>query len=180
MPTSLAWESDRLSLHVIPLDALAALREGQLDATRLRLPHLTFDTDFATSASCRATWHRRYRQVTENTDDAVWVTRLVAIRTSGQVIGRAGFHGRPDDGGMVEIGYAVDPAFHGRGYAKGVVALLVDVARQDPQVKVVRASVAPDNAASQHIVRRLGFQKVGEQTDPDDGLEEVLELPVKL
>jgi ribosomal-protein-alanine N-acetyltransferase len=32
----------------------------------------------------------------------------------GVAVGRAGFHGPPDADGMVEVGYAVDPAFRRR------------------------------------------------------------------
>ena len=41
------------------------------------------------------------------------------------VVGRAGFHGPPDAGGMVEVGYAVDPDFRRRGNA---IAALLDPA----------------------------------------------------
>jgi len=50
-------------------------------------------------------------------------------------------------------------------------------AARQPEVKVLRASVAPDNDASLAIVRRAGFRQVGEQIDPVDGMELVFEIP---
>jgi RimJ/RimL family protein N-acetyltransferase len=37
----------------------------------------------------------------------------------------------------------------------------------------VRASVRPDNVASLATIAGFGFRKVGEQWDPEDGLENV-------
>ena len=46
-----------------------------------------------------------------------------------------------------------------------------------PEVAVVRASISPDNTGSLATIRGLGFAKVGEQWDEDDGLEELWERP---
>jgi RimJ/RimL family protein N-acetyltransferase len=43
----------------------------------------------------------------------------------------------------------------------------------DPAVTAVRASIRPDNAGSRATIAGLGFRKVGEQWDPEDGLEDV-------
>jgi nucleoside 2-deoxyribosyltransferase len=48
----------------------------------------------------------RGEQITSDPLDAPWVARLVVADTI--VVGRAGFHGQPDEGGVVEIGYAID------------------------------------------------------------------------
>jgi RimJ/RimL family protein N-acetyltransferase len=37
--------------------------------------------------------------------------------------------------------------------------------------------VSPDNLVSQHIIKKLGFNLVGEQIDYEDGLEEIYEKP---
>ena len=41
--------------------------------------------------------------------------------------------------------------------------------------RVLRASIAPHNAPSIALVRRAGFQPVGEQVDEEDGLEIIWE-----
>ena len=38
------------------------------------------------------------------------------------------------------------------------------------------ASVAPDNAPSLAIIRKLGFVRTGEHIDSEDGLEQVFQL----
>jgi RimJ/RimL family protein N-acetyltransferase len=45
-----------------------------------------------------------------------------------------------------------------------------------PQVKTLRYTVSPDNLISQHIIKKLGFNLVGEQIDEEDGLEEIYEM----
>jgi RimJ/RimL family protein N-acetyltransferase len=77
---------------------------------------------------------------------------------------------------MVEVGYAVLPEHRRRGYARAALAVLLDRARREPRVRVVRASIAPDNAASLAAALPFGFVAVGEQVDEVDGLEVVHEV----
>lgn len=77
---------------------------------------------------------------------------------------------------MVEFGYAVDPELRRRGYGTSALRILLEVCRDDPRVNVIRASISPSNWISRRIVTSYGFQKVGEEMDEEDGLEEVFEL----
>lgn len=80
---------------------------------------------------------------------------------------------------MVEVGYAIDPAERRKGHAKAALGILLDVARMDDRVRVVRASVALDNVGSRQLIEGVGFDKVGEIWDEDDEVwEEVWELSV--
>jgi RimJ/RimL family protein N-acetyltransferase len=97
---------------------------------------------------------------------------------SGLVIGHAGYHGPPDESGMVEVGYSVDPRFRRLGHGRQMLAELLRRARAEPQVRTVRASISPENAASLAIVSSFAFTPAGEQWDDVDGLELIFELPV--
>ena len=46
---------------------------------------------------------------------------------------------------------------------------------EDPAVRAVRASIRPDNVGSLATIAGSGFKKVGEQWDPEDGLEFVFQ-----
>jgi RimJ/RimL family protein N-acetyltransferase len=59
----------------------------------------------------------RSRQVEEHPASAAWVTGVIWDEQQQLAVGRAGYHGPPDPSGMVEIGYAVDPAYRRRGDA---------------------------------------------------------------
>ena len=77
--------------------------------------------------------------------------------------GHAGFHGPPDETGMVEISYSVAPDFRRQGYARAMLAELLHRAAVEPAVTTVRATTSPDNAASLATVSGFGFVEVGEQ-----------------
>jgi RimJ/RimL family protein N-acetyltransferase len=47
---------------------------------------------------------------------------------------------------------------------------------KNPEVKTLRYTLSPDNLISQHIIKKLGFNLVGEQIDDEDGLELIYEL----
>jgi RimJ/RimL family protein N-acetyltransferase len=134
-------------------------------------------TDHLTDPEHRPLWRRRSRQIDEDPAAAAWVTGVVWDPEIGTAVGRAGFHGPPDEAGMVEVGYAIDPAYRRQGYARAALAVLLARAASEPAVTTVRASVRPDNTGSRALVAEFGFVAVGEQWDDEDGLETVYERP---
>ncbi len=102
------------------------------------------------------------------------------LRDEQRVVGTAGFHGAPDERGRVEIGYAVLPEYRRRGLAREAVLGLTGWAAGTGRARTCVASVAPDNTASLALVAALGFTRVGEQIDPEDGLEWVFDRPLPL
>jgi ribosomal-protein-alanine N-acetyltransferase len=118
----------------------------------------------------------RSRQIADTPTDAPWVTRFVVVPGDDAPVGLAGFHGPPDEAGMVEVGYRIDPKQRRRGYARQALETLLAVARAHPDVHVVRATISPDNDASRSLVEGYGFEVVGEQWDDEDGLEIVFEV----
>ena len=148
-------------------ETLTALIEGDLDAAS-RSAGIPLSAFLLSEGWL---WRIRRDQIAGDPASADWVVRAVVDAESGQVVGHGGFHGPPDDDGTVEVAYSVDPVFRRRGYAKAILAALVDRARDAPAVHAVRASIRPDNVASLATIRGFGFHKVGEQWDPEDGLE---------
>lgn len=107
-----------------------------------------------------------------------WCPHVVV--SDGQMIGHAGYHGPPginatEDETAVEIGYAIDPPFRGRGHATAAVVELLRRA-EERGIRHYIASVSPSNDPSLAIVRKLGFVQTGERMDDEDGLELVFEL----
>jgi ribosomal-protein-alanine N-acetyltransferase len=123
-------------------------------------------------------WKRRIDQIASDPDSEGWVARAAISEASGEAVGYAGFHGPPDENGMVEIGYTVAPEFRRQGYAKGIVVALLRRAAVEPGVTTVRATISPDNAGSLATVAGFGFEHRGEQIDDEDGLELIFEVPV--
>ena len=62
------------------------------------------------------------------------------------------------------------------GLSTLLAAALLDWAQSEHEIRHFIASVAPANAPSLAIVRKLGFVQTGDQWDEEDGLELVFEL----
>jgi RimJ/RimL family protein N-acetyltransferase len=122
-------------------------------------------------------WRIRRDDIARDPASAAWVARAVLDADTGAVVGHGGFHGPPDEAGTVEVAYSVDPRFRRRGYAKAILAALLERAAADPGVRLVRASIRPDNVGSLATIAGFGFEKVGEQWDQEDGLEWVFTRP---
>lgn len=164
-------------VQIVPLgvSTLHALARADLAAagrtTVLRLPEVFVAEGWI------STWRYRSDQLREDPGVAGWVTGAVVDTDLDEVVGKAGYHGPPNPAGMVEVGYAIVPGRRRRGYARAALRLLMERAAAEPAVRVVRASVRPDNLGSLSLIRRYGFVQVGEQWDEEDGLELVFERP---
>lgn len=124
----------------------------------------------------RGTWRRRGAQSRTGPACADWVTGVIWDEQRQVAAGRAGYHGPPDEAGMVEIGYAVDPGYRRRGYARAALEALLRRAAQEPMVTTVRVTISPDNDASNALAAQYGFARTGEQWDEDDDLEIIYEV----
>ena len=158
----------------LPSAAFRALADGDLAAANMVSPVPL--TGYFVSPEWRGTWRRRSEQVGRDPASAAWVTGVIWDEQAQAAVGRAGYHGPPDGSGMVEIGYAVDPACRRRGYARAALEALLQRAAREPQVRVVRVTITPGNTASYALASQYGFVKVGEQWDEEDGLEIVYEI----
>jgi ribosomal-protein-alanine N-acetyltransferase len=167
-----------MTVHFVKLsvEAMRALLVGDLaGASAVAGVELT---DYFIDDASTWLWRIRVDQIRGDTASADWVARAAVDDQSGLVIGHAGYHGPPDEAGMVEVGYSVDPQFRRLGHGRQMLAELLRRARAEPQVRIVRASISPDNAASLAIVSSFAFTPAGEQWDDVDGLELIFELPV--
>jgi ribosomal-protein-alanine N-acetyltransferase len=155
----------------LPPAALDALIAGDLPGAGAAAGHPLSDYLVAE----RWLWEIRREQIARDPASAEWIARAAVAEPGGVVVGHGGFHGPPDTDGMVEVAYSVDPAYRRRGHARAILAALLERARAEPAVRVVRASISPDNAASLATIAGFGFAQVGEQWDEDDGLELLFE-----
>jgi RimJ/RimL family protein N-acetyltransferase len=154
--------------------AFRALADGDRQAAEKASPVPL--SDYLAGPECRGTWARRSRQFDQDPATAAWVTGVIWDEDQRSAVGSAGYHDRPDADGRVEIGYGVDPAYRRRGYARAALEALLARAEAEPQVRLVRVSIRPDNVPSYSLAAQYGFAKVGEQWDDEDGLEFVYEV----
>lgn len=165
----------RVRIVHLSAPAFRALADGDLAAASAASPVPL--SEYLAGPDCRSTWARRAAQAGQDPGSAGWVTGVIWDEAGQRAVGRAGFHGPPDSRGMVEIGYAVDPACRRRGYARAALAALLQRAADEPRVCVVRVTISPDNTASSALAAQFGFTPAGEQWDDDDGLEIIFERP---
>lgn len=167
------------SLRFVKLStaAMSQLLDGDLEAASAETGVSL--TEFFLSSGGLWIWRYRLNQLAGDPESADWVAQAVLDEAADIVVGYAGYHGKPDEAGMVEIGYSVDPAHRRRGYATAMLRELLRRAADEPQVKTVRATISPDNAASLATIAGFGFTEVGEQWDEEDGLEIIFERPAR-
>ena len=99
-----------------------------------------------------------------------WIGYLAVDDASRAVIGCCGFTGNPSQDGSVEIAYFTFPPNEGKGHATEMARMLVGIAREQGGVRHVIAHTLPEVNASTRVLQKLGFARVGEITDPEDGL----------
>ena len=155
----------------------------ELATERLRLPLWTAaDVAAMRGGSQLPGWHAQFPR--EDDLDAAsmwregdpWSSRSIMVE--GLAVGSIGFYGPPEpalDGlPEVEVGYGlVAPA---RGYGLATEALGALLERADTAGVRVRASIAPDNAASLRVAAKAGF--TGVRGANEDG-EMVLVRPLR-
>jgi RimJ/RimL family protein N-acetyltransferase len=169
-------ETERLLLHALPPALVAALAAGDLDRARALDP--PYDVDARTFAGYDHVLQLRHAQLQADPTEQPWLLRAVVRRGTREVVGRIGFHGPPSPEGVVEVGYDVRPDHRRQGLATEMVRGMLGFAAARGCAACL-ASVAPDNLASLATIARLGFVKVGEQIDEEDGLEWVHRLDLR-
>jgi RimJ/RimL family protein N-acetyltransferase len=172
-------QTPRLSLVLLTEQVLTASLD-EPPAAAAELAGFDIPTDwFAQSKFIR----RRRDQLRADPSYAPWSVRAIVLKLSNEMLGHVGFHEPPNPDSLrrhgpnaIEFGYTVYPAFRRRGYATEAVRAIMSWAANDAGIETFVVSIAPDNAPSQAVARRLGFAKVGEHIDEDDGPEEVFAL----
>ena len=93
---------------------------------------------------------------------------LIELEVS-TLVGFGGFKGSPSADGVVEIGYAIAPAFRRRGLATDAVTEMVQRALADVVVRAVDAHTLGHDNPSTRVLQRTGFRKIAEIDDANDG-----------
>jgi [ribosomal protein S5]-alanine N-acetyltransferase len=70
---------------------------------------------------------------------------------------------------VVEIAYGIAPAYQGRGFATEIANALVEFVSQSGEARTARAHTLPEENPSAGVLRKCGFQCLGEVMDPEDG-----------
>jgi len=105
-------------------------------------------------------------------DSGPW---LFVLRETAEPVGAGGTSAMGD--GTLFLGYSVWPRHQRRGYASEAVRALCAHGLAQPGVWRIRATIPVGHVASERVVERAGFRRVGKDFDPDAGEVGVFELP---
>lgn len=96
----------------------------------------------------------------ENASEYFWHSFWFLIRRSDRtVVGSADFKTGPNENGEVEIGYGLGKEFEHNGYMTEAVAAMCLWAKAQDGLSHVIAETDLDNAPSQNILQRCGFEE---------------------
>jgi len=105
----------------------------------------------------------------------MWIVR---DRKTGALVGRAGIEHR-DIGNevLMELGYLIGKQYQKKGYATEVCEAILAYAKEEIGINELHCFIHPDNHASLHLAKKLGFQ-MAENFDSEK--EEFMHLRMNL
>ncbi|OWY22936.1 N-acetyltransferase [Sphingobacteriales bacterium UPWRP_1] len=102
-------------------------------------------------------------------DEFGWLTYLPVYKPDNMLVGSCGYTGKPDAGGMVEIGYEVAPHYRNRGIATEIASALIAHAFEFNEVLIVQAHTLAEKNASGKVLQNCGMILTDEIMHPQDG-----------
>jgi ribosomal-protein-alanine N-acetyltransferase len=94
----------------------------------------------------------------------------VFLLQDGELAGCAGLRPYGEDRQVLELGFHFRPAYWGQGLAQEAARAVIAFAFETLAVKALFAGHHPENAASERLLRKLGFQYTHQEIYPPTGL----------
>ena len=101
-----------------------------------------------------------YERLRSDPSSVGWWTYLFVHAGDRVLAGEGGLKGKPDESGVVEIGYAIVPEYRQRGLATEAARGLARWAFSHPNVMAVEAETLPDGRGSIRVLEKLGMRFV--------------------
>ncbi len=164
-----AVATPRLYLQPLPAEALAALI-GEDRATLEAATGAHFPEPLLAPPLMDDALPHFLDIVRGNPAHARWSAWLIVERATGAAVGSIGFAATPDAAGTITIGYSIYPSHQRQGMASEAALALVAWALAQPEVRRVRATIAPGHIASERVAASAGLHRTGRiEDDPDEG-----------
>ena len=164
----------RLELHHLCVDDLLSLFDSPENVSIYAGKPYTNPHRVLMDQSGPLWW--RVPQVKSDASVNKWFVRWMVEKETREIVGSTSFHGPPDERGMMEIGLGVHDDFQRRGYATEALTGMWSWVINQPGVELLRYTVDPNNEASVAVIKKFGFERVGQQIDPEDGPEDIYEM----
>ena len=162
-------ETANLKLIPCKLQHLEAILADQKQLEQM-LGVTVFDNwfDFPDVASIEAI-RFSYEYLKANPAAFGWWTYLFIHAEDNVLVGLGGYKGKTDEAGMVEIGYAIVPAYRCRGLATEAAQGFIDYAFSHAHIRRVDAHTLAEHNASTRVLEKVGMKNVGTAHDSDVG-----------
>lgn len=171
--------SDRLRLTRMSEDFLQQSLQTT-DASELSRGELGVHREWLTEKWLMGLRLEQYRTDCAYRDWGIWA---MALRATHQMIGHIGFHTppnapylRPYAQSAVEIGFSTYSPFRNHGFATEAASGLMEWAADTHGMTRFVVSISPQNLGSLRVAEKLGFRRIGQWEDDQDGIEEVFLL----
>lgn len=97
--------------------------------------------------------------LTSNPESVLFATIWIVINKKlNRITGHIHFKGKPDETGMIEIGYRTYEEFKGNGYTTEAANLMINWAFSNNEIKMINAFTKNENTASQKILIKCRFE----------------------
>lgn len=165
----------RLELVPVTVELVSAVLSERRDDVR-RIVGAELPEAWPGRALVERAFSASIEAIIKDPEHRLWGDRLLITRTPGgteakhgdprRLVGSVVFHGSPRDGGVVEVGYGVEDASQGQGYATEATKAQVDWALAQPGVRRIEATTPPWHSASVRVLEKAGFSRVGLEEHP--------------
>ena len=153
-------ENERLLIHDLreqDLDALTAMRDD---------PRIyRYEPTFLEELQGTPEEALRTAQGMDLIRDRQCILGIYEKTDPGILIGLAELYDYKQSGKVISLGYRFRPEYWGRGLASCCNRALVDYIRNNTEVELITAHVAPENKASTQILLNNGFQYLVTKTE---------------
>ncbi len=153
---NITLETERLVLRKLSISDAADMydysRRPETSRYLLWSPHPSIDTTYDT-----------LRYILREYNAGRYSDFAVVLKSNGKMIGTAGFTAIDEKNSCAEIGYVLNPDYHGHGYATEAAEMLLNFAFCELGVNRVEAKFMQENEKSLKVMRRLGMTFEGIQ-----------------
>lgn len=154
--------SDRLIFIPFTLDIATSVLEGNLDVLENFGLKLDKNWPDAESIETLPKIIKNLKIVSEPTGFESW---MIVKKENMIVIGDAGFKGKPNTAGEVDIGYSIIDQEQKRGYGLESGKTLADWAFSQREVNFITASCFINNVGSARILEKIGMQEISSDNE---------------
>ncbi|WP_343617763.1 GNAT family N-acetyltransferase [Flavobacterium sp.] len=97
--------------------------------------------------------------IEEKINSNIGINWGITLKGDSKLLGIIGFYRMQPENYRAEIGYMLNPDFHGKGIIPEAVHLLIQYGFKDLKLHSIEAVIDPENQASEKVLQKCGFVK---------------------